>query len=111
MDVIMGRLVIPRDNARLLADVAEREARKELSDDAKYAITYQGVSVIMATSRRSLAKWRRFITRPGKRRWMIHWKAIFKADRFLSTQGVFAAREKPYLSAPRSDLLTCVLRH
>jgi hypothetical protein len=42
---------------------------------------------------------------------MIHWKAIFKADRFLSTQGVFAAREKPYLSAPRSDLLTCVLRH
>ncbi len=77
----MGRLVIPRDNARLLADVAEREARKELSDDAKYAITYQGVSVIMDTSRRSLAKWRRFITRLGKRRWRIHWKAIFKAER------------------------------
>ncbi len=39
---------------------------------------------------------------------MIHWKAIFKADRFLSTQGVFAAREKPYFSAPpRSHLLTC----
>ena len=38
---------------------------------------------------------------------MIHWKAIFKADRFLSTQGVFAAREKPCFSAPRSDLLTC----
>ena len=42
---------------------------------------------------------------------MIHWKAIFKADRFLSTQGVFAARVKPYFSAPRSDLFTCVLRH
>ena len=41
-DAIMGRLVIPQDKARLLADVAEREAREELSDDAKYAITYQG---------------------------------------------------------------------
>ncbi len=28
-DVIMGRLVIPEDKARLLADVAEREAREE----------------------------------------------------------------------------------
>ncbi len=42
---------------------------------------------------------------------MIHWKAIFKADRFLSTQGVFAALEIPCFSAPRSGLLTCVLYH
>ena len=41
-DAIMGRLVIPQDKARLLADVAEREAREERSDDAKYAIAYQG---------------------------------------------------------------------
>ena len=38
----LPRLVIPQDKARLLADVAEREAREERSDDAKYAIAYQG---------------------------------------------------------------------
>ncbi|CUX83228.1 MAG: trimethylamine monooxygenase Tmm [Roseibaca calidilacus] len=41
-DAIMGKLDIPSDTATLLADVAEREAREEASDDTKYAIKYQG---------------------------------------------------------------------
>ncbi|SUZ32712.1 4-hydroxyacetophenone monooxygenase [Roseibaca ekhonensis] len=41
-DAIMGKLAIPEDKAELLADVAEREAREETSDDTKYAIKYQG---------------------------------------------------------------------
>ncbi|MDK3073481.1 NAD(P)/FAD-dependent oxidoreductase [Sedimentitalea sp. JM2-8] len=40
-DAIMGKLDIPGEQA-MLADVKEREAREEASDDAKYAIKYQG---------------------------------------------------------------------
>ena len=38
----MGKIDIPSDKAALMADVAEREAREEASDDTKYAIKYQG---------------------------------------------------------------------
>lgn len=41
-DVVMGKIDVPSDQVALLADVAEREAREEVSDDAKYAIKYQG---------------------------------------------------------------------
>ena len=41
-DVMMGKIDIPSDKAVLMADVAEREAREEASDDTKYAIKYQG---------------------------------------------------------------------
>jgi trimethylamine monooxygenase len=41
-DAIMGRIEIPADKATLLADVQERVEREEASDDAKYAIKYQG---------------------------------------------------------------------
>lgn len=41
-DAIMGRIEIPADKAALLADVQERVEREEASDDAKYAIKYQG---------------------------------------------------------------------
>jgi trimethylamine monooxygenase len=41
-DVMMGKIALPSDKAALLADVAEREAREEASDDTKYAIKYQG---------------------------------------------------------------------
>ncbi|SFT94140.1 NAD(P)-binding domain-containing protein [Sedimentitalea nanhaiensis] len=41
-DAIMGKIEIPTDKQVLLADVAEREAREEESDDVKYAIKYQG---------------------------------------------------------------------
>ncbi|MGE4372548.1 MAG: NAD(P)-binding domain-containing protein [Xanthobacter sp.] len=41
-DVIMGRIRIPAEEEVLLADVREREAREEVSDDVKYAIKYQG---------------------------------------------------------------------
>ena len=41
-DAIMGKLDIPSDLETMLADVAEREAREEASDDTKYAIKYQG---------------------------------------------------------------------
>lgn len=41
-DIILDRIVVPQDKQVLIADVAEREAREELSDDTKYAITYQG---------------------------------------------------------------------
>ena len=41
-DVMMGKIDIPSDKAALMADVAEREAREEASDDTKYAIKYQG---------------------------------------------------------------------
>jgi trimethylamine monooxygenase len=37
----MGRIEIPADKQVLMADVAEREAREEASDDTKYAIKYQ----------------------------------------------------------------------
>jgi trimethylamine monooxygenase len=40
-DIILGRIDVPTDTATLLADVAEREAREEASDDVKYAINYQ----------------------------------------------------------------------
>jgi trimethylamine monooxygenase len=40
-DAIMGRIEIPADKQVLMADVAEREAREEASDDTKYAIKYQ----------------------------------------------------------------------
>ncbi|NVO24671.1 NAD(P)-binding domain-containing protein [Donghicola mangrovi] len=40
-DVILGRIAIPEDKQVLMADVAEREAREEASDDTKYAINYQ----------------------------------------------------------------------
>ena len=38
---------------------------------------------------------------------MIHWKAIFKADRFLSTQGVFAARESLVFSPSQRFVNLC----
>ena len=41
-DVVMGKIDVPSDQVALLADVAEREAREEASDDTKYAIKYQG---------------------------------------------------------------------
>jgi trimethylamine monooxygenase len=41
-DIILGRIAVPQDKQVMMADVAEREAREEASDDAKYAITYQG---------------------------------------------------------------------
>lgn len=41
-DVMMGKIALPSDKTALLADVAEREAREEASDDTKYAIKYQG---------------------------------------------------------------------
>ncbi|SOC82467.1 trimethylamine monooxygenase [Ensifer adhaerens] len=44
-DIIMGRIAVPEDKAVLLADVAEREAREEASDDVKYAIKYQGAYI------------------------------------------------------------------
>ena len=44
-DIIMGRIKVPEDKAVLLADVAEREAREEASDDVKYAIKYQGAYI------------------------------------------------------------------
>ncbi|WP_025313429.1 NAD(P)-binding domain-containing protein [Roseicyclus elongatus] len=40
-DIILGRIAVPADKQVLMADVAEREAREEASDDVKYAITYQ----------------------------------------------------------------------
>lgn len=40
-DIILGRIAVPTDKQTLLADVAEREAREEASDDVKYAINYQ----------------------------------------------------------------------
>ena len=44
-DIILGRIKVPDDKAVLLADVAEREAREEASDDTKYAIKYQGAYI------------------------------------------------------------------
>ncbi|MGQ3673768.1 NAD(P)-binding domain-containing protein [Xanthobacter sp. TB0136] len=41
-DIILGRIQVPQDKQVLLADVAERIAREEASDDVKYAIKYQG---------------------------------------------------------------------
>ncbi|WP_068298138.1 NAD(P)-binding domain-containing protein [Pararhodobacter sp. CCB-MM2] len=40
-DAIMGKIALPTDKAAMLADVKEREAREEASDDTKYAIKYQ----------------------------------------------------------------------
>ncbi|MEC7763048.1 MAG: NAD(P)/FAD-dependent oxidoreductase [Pseudomonadota bacterium] len=40
-DIIMDRIEVPADKQVLMADVAEREAREEASDDVKYAINYQ----------------------------------------------------------------------
>ncbi|WP_108258286.1 NAD(P)-binding domain-containing protein [Mangrovicoccus ximenensis] len=40
-DIILGRIEVPADKQVLMADVAEREAREEASDDTKYAIRYQ----------------------------------------------------------------------
>ncbi|MXN17831.1 SidA/IucD/PvdA family monooxygenase [Pseudooceanicola sp. GBMRC 2024] len=40
-DIILGRIAVPADSQALMADVAEREAREEASDDTKYAIRYQ----------------------------------------------------------------------
>ena len=40
-DIILGKIAVPADKADLLADVKEREAREEVSDDSKYAIDYQ----------------------------------------------------------------------
>ena len=40
-DIILGKIAVPADKADLLADVKEREAREEVSDDPKYAIDYQ----------------------------------------------------------------------
>ncbi|MDF1804335.1 NAD(P)/FAD-dependent oxidoreductase [Thalassovita sp.] len=44
-DIIMDRIDVPADTAVLAADVAEREAREEASDDVKYAIKYQGAYI------------------------------------------------------------------
>lgn len=44
-DIIMDRIALPTDKQALLADVTEREAREEASDDVKYAIKYQGAYV------------------------------------------------------------------
>ncbi|MCA2012348.1 NAD(P)/FAD-dependent oxidoreductase [Cereibacter sphaeroides] len=40
-DAIMDKIALPTDKAAMLADVKEREAREEASDDTKYAIKYQ----------------------------------------------------------------------
>ncbi len=40
-DAIMGKIEIPSDKDVLIADVEERVAREEASDDTKYAIQYQ----------------------------------------------------------------------
>ncbi|MDO6479279.1 NAD(P)-binding domain-containing protein [Shimia thalassica] len=40
-DLIMDRIAVPADKETLLADVAERVAREDASDDVKYAIKYQ----------------------------------------------------------------------
>ena len=45
-DAIMGKIEIPADKEALLADVDERVAREEASDDVKYAIKYQGDYVL-----------------------------------------------------------------
>jgi len=45
-DAIMDKLEVPADKATLLADVDERVAREEASDDVKYAIKYQGDYVL-----------------------------------------------------------------
>ncbi|SNT12978.1 NAD(P)-binding domain-containing protein [Tropicimonas sediminicola] len=44
-DIILGKIEVPADKQALMADVAEREAREEASDDVKYAIKYQGAYV------------------------------------------------------------------
>jgi trimethylamine monooxygenase len=41
-DIILGRIEVPADKQVLLADVAERVAREDASDEVKYAIKYQG---------------------------------------------------------------------
>jgi trimethylamine monooxygenase len=41
-DAIMGKIEIPSDRKVLEADVTDRVAREEASDDIKYAIKYQG---------------------------------------------------------------------
>lgn len=41
-DIVLGRIAVPGDKQVLMADVAEREAREEASDEVKYAIKYQG---------------------------------------------------------------------
>lgn len=41
-DVILGRIALPEDKQVMMADVSEREAREEASDEVKYAIIYQG---------------------------------------------------------------------
>jgi trimethylamine monooxygenase len=41
-DIILGRIAVPQDKDVLAADVAERVAREDVSDDVKYAIRYQG---------------------------------------------------------------------
>lgn len=45
-DAIMGKVEVPTDAATLSADVDERVAREEASDDIKYAIKYQGDYVL-----------------------------------------------------------------
>jgi trimethylamine monooxygenase len=44
-DIILDRIAVPADKQVLMADVAEREAREEASDEVKYAIKYQGAYV------------------------------------------------------------------
>jgi len=41
-DIILNRIALSADKQEMLDDVAEREAREEVSDDVKYAIQYQG---------------------------------------------------------------------
>ncbi|WP_413203915.1 NAD(P)-binding domain-containing protein [Rhodospirillum sp. A1_3_36] len=41
-DIILGRIAVPEDKEVLVADVNERVAREDVSDDVKYAIRYQG---------------------------------------------------------------------
>ena len=41
-DAILGKIEIPADYETLKADVEDRVAREDASDDAKYAIQYQG---------------------------------------------------------------------
>jgi trimethylamine monooxygenase len=41
-DAILGKIEVPTDQAVLDADVVERIAREDASDDVKYAIKYQG---------------------------------------------------------------------
>jgi len=45
-DAIMGKIEVPTDKATLVADVDERVAREDASDDVKYAIKYQGDYVL-----------------------------------------------------------------